>query len=50
MQGLQISKILIKVWMICLLFWTIFFSIRDQSSRTVKHHTDHHVHACETGT
>ena len=45
MQGSQISKILMKVCMICLLFWTIFFSFRNQSSRIVKHYTDHHVHA-----
>ena len=46
MQGSQISKILMTAFMICVLFWTIFFSIRNQSSRTVKHHTDHHIHAC----
>ena len=33
--------------MICVLFWTIFSSIRNQSSRTMKHHTDHHIHACD---
>ena len=33
--------------MICLLFWTSFFPIRNQSSRTVKHHIDHCVHAYE---
>ena len=47
MQGSQISKILMNVCMICVLFWTIFFSIRNQSSRTVKHHTDHRIHASE---
>ena len=47
MQGSQISKILMNVCMICVLFWTIFFSIRKQSSRDVKHHTDYHIHACE---
>ena len=46
-QGPKISKIFMNVCMICVLFWTIFFSIRNQSSRTVKHHTDHHIHACE---
>ena len=33
--------------MICVLFWIIFFSIRNHSSIIVKHHADHHVHACE---
>ena len=47
MQRSQISKILTKVFMICLLFWSLFFSNRNQSGRTVKHHTDYHVHACE---
>ena len=46
-QGSQSSKILMNVCMICVLFWTIYFSIRNQSSRTVKHHTDHHTHASE---
>ena len=52
-QGSQTSKILMNVCMICLLSWTIFFSIISQSSRIVKHHTDHHkrpidtVHPCE---
>ena len=47
MQGLQISKILMNVCMICVLFWAIFYSIRNQSSRSVKHNTGHHIHACE---
>ena len=47
LQGSEISNILMKVCMICLLFWTSFFSIRNQSSRTVKHHVDHYVHAYE---
>ena len=47
MQVSQIRKILMNVYMICVLFWTIFFSIRNQSSKTVKHHTDHHMHACQ---
>ena len=47
MQGSQISKILMNACMICVPFWTIFFSIRYQSSRTVKHHADHHILACE---
>ena len=47
MKGSQFSKILMNVCMICVLFWTIFFSIRNQSSRTVKHHTDHHIHSSE---
>ena len=47
MQGSQISKILMNVCMICVPFWTNFFSVRNQTGRTVKHHTDHHMHACE---
>ena len=47
MQGSQISKILMNACMISILFLNIFFSIRNQSNRTVKHHTDHHIHACE---
>ena len=47
LQGSQISKILMKVCMICLLFWSSFFSTRNQSSRTVKHQVDHYVHAYE---
>ena len=46
-QGSQFSKILMNVCMICVLFWTIFFSIRNQSSRSVKYHTDHHIHTIE---
>ena len=47
MQGSQISKILTNVCKICVLFWTTFFSVRNQMGRTVKHHTDHHILACE---
>ena len=47
MQVSQISQILMNACMIFILFWTIFFSIRNQSSRTVKHHTAHHMHAHE---
>ena len=36
-----------NVCMINVLFWTIFFSIRNESSRTVKHHIKHHRHASE---
>ena len=36
-----------NVCMICVLFWTIFFPIRNQSSRFVKHLTDNHTHVCE---
>ena len=47
MQVSQIRKLLMNVCMICVPFWTMFFSIRNQSSRTVKHHADHDIHACE---
>ena len=47
LQGSQNSKSLMKVCMICFLFWTSFFSIRNQSSRTVKHDINHYEHTYE---